>query len=157
MAVRATELQDLAQSRDEERRLTEEGRRRAEELVDQLQDQRSRLEAILANISDAVLAVDTNGQALFSNQVFEELFGEHTDAEQGQLGSTEVLDESGERLPSEATPPSRAARGESFAMRFAVRAQDGAPRRFEARGRPIEGDGVTGGVLVIREATDGRD
>jgi PAS domain S-box-containing protein len=157
VAVRATELQDLAQSREEERRLTEEGRRRAEELVDQLQDQRSRLEAILANISDAVLAVDTDGQVLFSNQVFEEVFGEITGAEQGQLGSTEVLDESGEKLLSEATPPSRAARGESFAMRFAVRAQDGAPRRFEARGRPIEGDGVTGGVLVIREATDGRD
>ena len=157
LQARATELQDLAQSREEERRLTEEGRRGAEELVDQLQDQRSRLEAILANISDAVLAVDTDGQVLFSNQVFEELFGEHTGAEQGQLGSTEVLDESGEKLPSKATPPSRAAGGESFAMRFTVGGQDGILRRFEARGRPIEGDGVTGGVLVIREATDGRD
>jgi two-component system, chemotaxis family, CheB/CheR fusion protein len=157
LQARATELQDLAQSREEERRLTEEGRRRAEELVDQLQDQRSRLEAILANISDAVLAVDTDGQVLFSNQVFEKIFGEHTGAELGQLGSTEVLDESGEKLPSEATPASRAAGGESFAVRFAVRGQDGAPRRFEASGRPIEGDGVTGGVLVIREATDGRD
>jgi two-component system, chemotaxis family, CheB/CheR fusion protein len=157
LQARATELQELAQSREEERRLTEDGRRRAEELVDQLQDQRSRLEAILANISDAVLAVDTNGRVLFSNQVFIETFGEHIGEEQGPLGSTEVLDESGEKLPSEATPPSRAAGGESFAMRFAVGGQEGAPRRFEASGRPIEGDGVTGGVLVIREVTDGRD
>jgi two-component system, chemotaxis family, CheB/CheR fusion protein len=157
LQARATELQELAQSREAERRLTEEGRRRAEELVDQLQDQRSRLEAILANISDAVLAVDTDGQVLFSNQVFEETFGKHTSEEQGPLGSTEVLDESGEKLPSEATPSSRAAGGESFAVRFVIRGQDGTLRRFEASGRPIQGDGVTGGVLVIREVTNGQN
>src|SRR5215218_5318275 len=154
---RATELQELAQSREEERQLTEAARRRAEELVEQLQSGRSRLEAILANISDAVLAVDTNRQVLFSNLVFQNSFGEHTGEAQDQLGSTEVLDESGEKLPSESTPSTRAAKGESFAMRFAVGGHDGALRRFEARGRPIEGDGVTGGVLVIREVMDGQD
>jgi PAS domain-containing protein len=104
-----------------------------------------------------VLAVDTNGQVLFSNQVFEETFGEHTGEERGLLGSTEVLDERGEKLPSEATPSSRAAGGESFAMRFVLGGQDGALRRFEARGRPIQGDGVTRGVLVIREVTNGQE
>jgi two-component system CheB/CheR fusion protein len=157
LQARATELQELAQSREEERQSTEAARRRAEDLVEQLQSERSRLEAILANISDAVLAVGTKGQVLFSNQVLLDSFGEHTGEEQGQLGSTEVLDESGEKLPSKSTPSSRAARGESFAMRFAVGGQDGALRRFEARGRPIEGDGVTGGVLVIREVMDGQD
>jgi PAS domain-containing protein len=157
LQARASELQELAQSREAERQSTEAARRRAEDLVEQLQSERSGLEAILASISDAVLAVGTKGQMLFSNQVFEEVFGEHTGAEQGQLGSTEVLDESGEKLPSKSTPSSRAAGGESFAMRFAVRYQDGAPRRFEARGRPIEGDGVTGGVLVIREVMDDQD
>jgi two-component system CheB/CheR fusion protein len=157
LQARATELQELAQSREEERQSTEAARRRAEDLVEQLQSERSRLEAILANISDAVLAVDTNGQVLFSNQVLLKSFGEHTGEEQGQLGSTEVLDESGERLPSESTPSSRVARGESFAMRFAVRGQDGALRRFEARGRPIGGDGVTGGVIVIREVMNAQD
>jgi two-component system CheB/CheR fusion protein len=138
--------------------LTEQGRRRAEELVDQLQDQRIRFEAILENIlSDAVLAIDDNGQVMFSNQVFEETFGEHTGTEQCPLGSTEVLNEDGEELPSDSTPASRAAGGESFAMRFAVRGQDGALRRFEASGRPIEGDGVRGDVLAIREVTDGHD
>jgi two-component system, chemotaxis family, CheB/CheR fusion protein len=78
-----------------------------------------------------------------------------TVAEQDLLGSTVVLGESGEKLLPEATPQSRAARGESFAMRFVVEGEDGALRRFESRGRPIEGDGVTGGVLVIREVTDG--
>jgi two-component system, chemotaxis family, CheB/CheR fusion protein len=157
LQARATELQELAQSREEERQSTEAARRRAEELVEQLQSERSRLEAILANISDAVLAVDTNAQVLFSNQVFLNSFGEHTGEEQGQLGSTEVLDEGGEKLPSELTPSSRAAKGESFAMRFAVGGQDGTLRRFEARGRPMEGDGVTGGVLVIREVMNGQD
>ena len=154
---RAAELQELAQSREEERQSTEAARRRAEDLVEQLQSGQSRLEAILANISDAVLAVDTNGQVLFINQVFEETFGEHTGEERGLLGSTEVQDEGGEKLPSEATPSSRTARGKSFAMRFAVGGQDGALRRFEARGRPIQGDGVTGGVLVIREVTNGHE
>jgi two-component system CheB/CheR fusion protein len=152
---RATELQELAQSREEERQLTEAGRRRAEELVDQLQDQRSRLEAILANISDAVLAVDTEGQVLFSNQVFQETFGEHTGVEHNLLGSTEVLDEEGEKLPPEATPPSRAASGESFSTRFAVAGKDGALRSFDANIRAIEGNGIAGGVIIIREVTDG--
>jgi two-component system, chemotaxis family, CheB/CheR fusion protein len=155
LQARATELQELAQSREEERQSAEAARRRAEDLVEQLQSGRSRLEAILANISDAVLALDTNGRALFSNQVFLKSFGEHTGEEQGRLGSTEVLDESGEKLPPEATPQSRAAGGEPFAMRFAVGGRDGGLRRFKARARPIEGDGVTGGVLVIRELTDG--
>jgi two-component system CheB/CheR fusion protein len=157
LQARATELQELAQSREEERQSTEAARQRAEGLVAQLQNERSRLEAILANISDAVLALDTNGQVLFSNQVFLNSFGEHKGEEQGQLGSTEVLDESGEKLPAESTPSSRTARGESFAMRFAVGGQDGALRCFEAKGRPIEGDGVTGGVIVIREVMNGQD
>ena len=154
LQARATELQDLAQGREEERQLTEAGRRRAEELVEQLRSERSRLEAILVNISDAVLAVDAEGQVLFSNQVFEETFGEHDDAKRGLLGSAEVLDEDGEVLPFEATPPLRAARGESFAMRFAISEEGGTLRRFEAKIRAIEGDGITGGLLVIREVTD---
>lgn len=155
LQARATELQELAQGREDERQSTEAGRRRAEELVEQLRSERSGLEAILASISDAVLAVDTEGQALFSNQVFGETFGEHTGEDHGLLGSAAVLDERGEELPPGTTPPSQAAGGESFEMRFAVAGEDGALRRFDARGRAIEGDGITGGVLVVREVTDG--
>ena len=85
-----------------------------------LQSERSRLEALLVNIPDAVLAVDAAGQLLFSNQVFEEPFGEHDGTKHGMLGSAEVLDEGGETLPPEEPPPLRAARGESFAMQFAI-------------------------------------
>jgi two-component system CheB/CheR fusion protein len=131
LQARATELQELAQSREEERQLTEAGRRRAEDLVEQLQSERSRLEAILVNISDAVLAVDAEGQLLFSNQVFKETLGERDEATGGLLGSAELLDEDGEPLPSEATPLLRAARGESFAMRFAISGEGGTLRRFE--------------------------
>lgn len=153
LQARATELQELAQSREEERQAAEEARREAERVVKQLRSERSRLEAILANISDAVLAVDSDGNVLFSNWVFEETFGEHTGERPGSLGSTEVLSEDGERLPTGASPPARAARGESFAARFAAE-RDGTLRCYEARSRHIEGDGVTGGVLIIRGVPD---
>ena len=157
LQARATELQELAQSREDDRQQTEEARRKAEKLVGQLQNERSRLEAILANIYDAVLAVDTEGEPLFSNQVFVQAFGEHKSAEPGLLGSARVLDGDGEKLPPEATPQARGANGESFSMRFAVAESagvDGVLRRFEARGQHIQGDGVTGGVLIIREVAD---
>jgi two-component system, chemotaxis family, CheB/CheR fusion protein len=154
LQARATELQELAQSREQERQLTEAGRRRAEELVEQLRSEQSGLEAILGSISDAVLAVDTEGSTLFSNQIFEEIFGEHSGVERGLLGASEVLDEDGGKLPPEAVPAVRAARGESFTTRLAVEGEEGALRRFETRGRAIRGDGITGGVLVIREVAD---
>ncbi len=154
LQARATELQELAQSREQERQLTEAGRRRAEDLVERLRSEQSGLEAILGSISDAVLAVDTEGSTLFSNQVFEETFGEHSGIERGLLGATEVLDEDGAKLPPEAGPVVRTARGESFATRLAVEGEEGALRRFEGRGRAIRGDGITGGVLIIREVVD---
>jgi hypothetical protein len=39
-------------------------------------------------------------------------------------------------------------------MRFAVAEDGGSLRRYEVRGRPIEG-GSVGGVLLIREAATG--
>ena len=152
LQARATELQELAQGREEERQAAEEARWRAEGLVEQLDSERSRLEAILANISDAVLAVNTEGEALFSNQVFVETFGEHT-GKNDLLGSKAALDENGENLPAEASPQARAKAGESFTLRFAVD-RDGDRQFFEAKGHHIEGDGVTGGVLIIREVAD---
>ena len=100
-----------------------------------------------------MLAVNTGGEVLFNNQIFVEAFGEHEAADPGLLGSTRVLDEDGGELPPEATPQHRGAGGESFVMRFAVREGEGL-RRFEAKGRHIKGDGVTGGVLIIREVSD---
>ena len=151
LQARTTELQELAQDREDEHRSSEDARHRAEDLVEQVRSERSRLEAILANISESVLAVDTEENVLFSNQVFDETFG----AEISDLESVEALDEDGGTLPREKTPWGRAASGEAFIMRFAVRDRAGDLRRFEAKNRQIQGDGVTGGVLIIREVTDG--
>ena len=63
---RVTELQELAQSREDERQSTETGRRRAEELVEQLRSGRSRLEDILLNISDAELST-SGAESLLSD------------------------------------------------------------------------------------------
>jgi hypothetical protein len=35
-----------------------------------------------------------------------------------------------------------------------VEGEEGILRHFDARGRAIRGDGITGGVLVIREVAD---
>jgi len=43
-------------------------------------------------------------------------------------------------------------RGESFETRFAVKGEEGSLRLFEVRGRPIDGEDVGGGVIVIRKA-----
>lgn len=157
LQAQSTELQELAQGREDERQAAEEARGRAEDLVEQVRSERSRLKAILANISEAVLAVDTEENVLFSNQIFEETFGSSFGApsgsDSGELVSVELLTEAGQGLPEEEVPWTRAASGEAFVARFAIRNEDGGLRHFEAKNRHIEGDGVTGGVLIIREVS----
>ena len=141
LQARTAELQDLARIREEERRSSEGSRRR--------------LEAILSGMSDAVLAVGANEKVLFSNGIFSETFG---DGEPGdpdgsqKLGRCVPLTEGGGEMPAEETPQRRAVRGESFETRFAVKGEEGSLRLFEVRGRPIDGEDVGGGVIVIREA-----
>jgi two-component system CheB/CheR fusion protein len=141
LQARTAELQELARVREEERRSSEGSRRR--------------LEAILSGMSDAVLAVGADEKVLFSNQIFSETFG---DGEPGdpdgsqKLGHSVPLTEGGGKMPAEETPQRRAGRGESFEARFAVKGEEGSLRLFEVRGRPIDGEDVGGGVIVIREA-----
>ncbi|CAA9484928.1 MAG: Multidomain signal transduction protein including CheB-like methylesterase, CheR-like methyltransferase and BaeS-like histidine kinase [uncultured Rubrobacteraceae bacterium] len=141
LQARTAELQELARVREEERRSSEGSRRR--------------LEAILSGMSDAVLAVGPDEKVLFSNQIFTETFG---DGEPGdphgshKLGRSMPLTESGGEMPAEEAPQARAVRGESFETRFAVKGEEGSLRLFEVRGRPIDGEDVGGGVIVIREA-----
>lgn len=140
LQARTIELQDLARIREDERRSSEGSRRR--------------LEAILSGMSDAVLAVSAERKVLFSNHVFAETFGdgEPGDLDGGRrLGLSVPLAEDGGELAAEETPQSRASRGETFEMRFALPADDGSLRTFEVTGRPIDGEEVAGGVLVIRE------
>lgn len=101
------------------------------------------LETTLQAMSHAVLAVNEGGETLFGNDLFKETFDDGASLSDGFA----LLDEDGRRLPPEETPQARAARGESFEMRFAVE-ENGVRRRFEARGRPIDGGG---GVIVFQE------
>ncbi len=143
LQARTAELQDLARIREEERRSSEASRRR--------------LEAILSGMSDAVLAVGGDERVLFSNAVFTEIFGdgEPGDPDGGQkLGRVVPLTEGGGVMPTEEMPQRRAARSESFEMRFAVAGDGDALRHFEVKGRPIDG-GDVGGVLLIRESAQG--
>ncbi len=139
LSSRSMELQELAQTREEERRASEALHRR--------------LEAILWSISDAVIAVSAEGEVLYSNEIFERALGKDTGGETDTdlLGDSIPLDENGERLPPEATPQARAAKGESFLMRFAVDKEGAQRRGFEARGWPISSEDEEGGVIVIRE------
>jgi two-component system CheB/CheR fusion protein len=141
LQARTQELQELAQTREEERQTSETSRQR--------------LETILQSMSDAVLAVNAEGKMLFSDETFKELFGEVSGADTGYLGGFALLDENGERLPPEATPQARAARGESFVMRFVAEEDGGARRLFEAKGKRIGGENEVGGVIVFREVTEG--
>jgi two-component system CheB/CheR fusion protein len=126
LEARGLELQETALSREAER---------------------SRLEAILASLGDAVLVVDRDGRQLRSNAAFDRMFGE--------VGANFVPeDERGIPLALEAWPQRRAAAGETFSMPFIISAAHGTRRWFEANARPIEHEGQQGGVLVIRDITD---
>ena len=153
LQARSVELQELARTSEEERRASDA---RTEELATQLRDEKSRLEAILSSMSGMVLAVNTEGEMLFSSDGYKEAFGEESGTVGALLDGFTLLDENGEELSSEATPPARAARGESFVMRFAIDEEGRARRHFEAEGRPVEGEEeeIVGGVIVIREITE---
>ncbi len=106
-----------------------------------------RIAAILANLADAVLVVDSQGETVLTNAAYGRLFG----ATSGFI----PLDETGEPLPSQDWPQHRAARAESFTQAFTLPGQDGARRWFESNAQPVPGvDGATWGVLVIRDITD---
>jgi two-component system, chemotaxis family, CheB/CheR fusion protein len=109
--------------------------------------ERSRLEAILASLGDAVLVVGRDGRHLRSNAAFDRMFG--------TTGADFVPeDERGVPLALDDRLEQRAAAGETFSMPFIISGADGARRWFEANARPIEHDGQQGGVLVIRDITD---
>lgn len=110
--------------------------------------ERSRLAAILASMSDAVLVVDSDGATAVTNAAYERLF---------MPGGREIElgDERGRRLPRNRWPQARAARAKRFKMSFTTTTADGERRWFEATGGPIGSDaGVEGGVVTIRDITD---
>jgi two-component system, chemotaxis family, CheB/CheR fusion protein len=116
-----------------------------EALMITVHDEQRRLEAVLSSMSDAVMMVDSSGEIVLTNPAFKEEFGE-------TLPSLE--DPSGRRIPVRGHPARMAARGETFMVPFSVPNADGSRRWFEASGQPIRLDGLTGGVVVIRDVTD---
>jgi two-component system, chemotaxis family, CheB/CheR fusion protein len=118
-----------------------------QELATRAEEERTRLEAILAGLSDAVLVVGASGETVLANAAYERLFGDP-----GAPPPAE--DAEGRRLAPEELPAARAARGETFAAEFAVADAEGGRRWFEAYGQPITNDGRRQGVAVIRDVTD---
>jgi two-component system CheB/CheR fusion protein len=124
---------------------------RGDELQEQasiLAAQHNRVAAILHNLSEAVLVVDRSGQTLLTSASFDRLLHEIS-------VDYAPEDEHGIVLPFEAQPRQRAARGETFAMTFALADRSGTRRWFEAEGCPVHSHAATGdSVLVFREVTD---
>ncbi len=122
------------------------------EVATALEAQRARLAAILDSVGDAVLVVDRAGRPVLTNAAYEQLFGDAV--------AVVLVDEQGHPLLPEATPQQRAARGESFSMRFVLMTTaphgtgEGVRHYLEANGRPIgaPADGQ-GDVVVIRDIT----
>lgn len=109
--------------------------------------ERSRLMAILANMGDAVLVVDPDGEVVLSNAAYDALFAE--------AGDFVPEDDAGDPLPEDLWPRRRASRGETFTMPFTRVDADGSRRWFESSGQPAQGsDGELLGVLVIRDITE---
>jgi PAS domain S-box-containing protein len=112
------------------------------------ESQRSRLEAVLRSMDDAVIVVDPNGDRLLTNAAYERL------TEQAG-GSIRPRDARNRLISRSRLPQARAARGESFAMQFRLHGSGGERRWYEARGGPVADEvGVRGGVVVIRDITD---
>jgi two-component system, chemotaxis family, CheB/CheR fusion protein len=106
-----------------------------------------RVEAILAAMSDAVLVVSQDGEAVSVNAAYDRLFGE------SQPLTPE--NDMGQSLPEDQWPQHRAARGESFTLPFTLYDSKYGRRWFEASGQPLLASGERlGGVVVIRDVTD---
>jgi two-component system, chemotaxis family, CheB/CheR fusion protein len=114
-------------------------------LMSTLEEERQRLDAVLASMSDAVMVVDKEGELLMTNAAFKERFGD---------ALPPLLDGSGRRLPARAHPARRAGHGETFTLPFTVQREDGSRWWFEASGQELRTRGVVGGVVVLRDVTE---
>ncbi|HEX7592078.1 MAG TPA: CheR family methyltransferase [Candidatus Limnocylindrales bacterium] len=111
-------------------------------------EERDRLRSILANLGDAVAAVDHEGEIVMSNAAYSRFFG-------GPKVDVECEDAAGLPIPSDERPRQRLARGECFRMEYAVAQPDGTRRWFEAIAEPLTaGDRTWGGVMTVRDLSD---
>jgi len=109
-------------------------------------EEHDRLRSIFASLGDAVVAVDQAGEVVATNAAYDRLFG-----------GSEIIPEdlAGVPLPPADRPTQQAARGERFRMEFAVTADDGSRRWFEAVAEPLTGaDRTWSGVIAIRDVSE---
>lgn len=111
-----------------------------------LADERGRLAAVLAGMSDAVAVVDREGTIVRTNAAFDRLAG--------PLSAEAAQAEDGRPLGPDELPTRRAARGEAFTMQFTLTAAGGERGWFEASGQPLAGSDPEIGVVVIRDITE---
>jgi two-component system, chemotaxis family, CheB/CheR fusion protein len=112
----------------------------------EVEAERERTAAVLATMSDAVVALHPDGSVALTNEAYDAAFGPGA----GWVPE----DELGRPLPPEAWPQRRAAAGERFTAVFTLPREDGERCWFEAAAQPIRRDGTLLGVLVIRDVTD---
>lgn len=144
-------VEELRIANDDLAARTEELRLQALELERQkrqAEEDRVRLESVLASLGDAVVAVDFDGATVATNVAYDRLFG-------GPAAQIEPRDVAGLPLAKRDWPQQRAARGERFRMEFAVSAADGSRRWFEAVAEPLAVEDRTwGGVVAIRDLSE---
>ncbi len=123
-----------------------DARRERERTLTSLDEERTRLDAILAAMADAVLVVDPDGNRILANAAHDRLFGGRQFA---------PSDEQGRLVPEEEWPDRRVARGESFVVPFSMDVAEGDRRWFEASGQPVRIDGeMRWGLVVVRDITE---
>ena len=121
-----------------------------QELAAVLEAERAQLAVILAGLEDAVLVVDHTGTPLRMNAAYVQLFGD---------AGVALDDARGRPLTPDQTPQARAARGETFSLSFSL--PTGLPslvgedtrRWFVATGQPLQEEGATHAIVVIRDVT----
>jgi two-component system CheB/CheR fusion protein len=111
-------------------------------------EDRARLRSVLASLGDAVVAVDHDGATVATNPAYDRLL---------QAAGPEFTprDVAGAPIPPPEWPQSRAARGESFQMEFAIWTPRGAHQWYEAVAEPLVlPDRTWGGVVTIRDISE---
>ena len=109
--------------------------------------ERERLEAILNNMSEAVLVVDAAGEVELTNPAWNRLLG----------SASELVpeDELGRPLPPEVWPQRRALDPDGSMLEFTLPGPGRGRRWFEAHIQPVHnGSNARWGVVVVRNITD---
>jgi len=140
-------LQQLARERDRAEAQAKEGQRRASEL-----------DAVFANIAEAVVVYGSGGMAVKANQTAIEMFGfDPVGTDRATRTERIAIDYAdGRAVPSHDLPTCRAERGETFTdQAYRVTGSDGRQHLIHCSGTPLWIDGqLRGTVLSWHDVTE---